>query len=56
MIMGIDVGQKNLGVCVWDGTQVKQWAVWDSSGSWAPEIFEALVRHATGELDRKSVV
>lgn len=50
MILGIDVGQKNLGVCVWDGTHVKQWDVWNSTGSWAPEIFQALVEHATDEF------
>jgi RNase H-fold protein (predicted Holliday junction resolvase) len=50
MILGIDVGQKNLGVCVWDGTHVTKWAVWNSTGSWAPEIFQALVEHATNEF------
>jgi hypothetical protein len=50
MILGIDVGQKNLGVCVWDGTHIKQWDIWNSTGSWAPDIFEALVKHATNEF------
>jgi hypothetical protein len=49
-ILGIDVGQKNLGVCVWDGTHVKQWAIWNSSGSWAPDIWDVLQKHATQEF------
>lgn len=50
MILGIDVGQKNLGVCVWDGTHIKQWAIWNSTGSWAPELWNTLETNATQEF------
>lgn len=52
MILGIDVGQKNLGVCVWDAAerQIRQWAVWESAGTWAREVHECLARNATDEF------
>ena len=45
--LGIDVGQKHLGVCVWDGARVQQWAIWESAGSWAPEVCACLRANAT---------
>lgn len=50
MILGIDVGQKNLGICVLDGTLIRQWGVWECSGSWAREVFECLREYATSEF------
>ena len=53
MILGIDVGQKNLGVCVVSTAEprvIAQWAVWDSAGSWALEIHACLVQNATQEF------
>jgi hypothetical protein len=47
MILGIDVGQKHLGVAVWDGTTVRHWAVWDSPGSQAADLWTCLREHAT---------
>ena len=53
-ILGIDVGQKNLGVCVVStaepGVKIAQWAVWDSVGSWAKEMYACLVQNATQEF------
>ena len=52
MIVGIDVGQKNLGVCVWDADakRVERWCLWDTAGTWAREVFECLQQHATPEF------
>jgi hypothetical protein len=53
MILGIDVGQKNLGVCVVSTAEprvIARWAVWDSAGSWALEIHACLVQNATQEF------
>ena len=48
MILGIDVGQKNLGACVVDAaSNVRAWAVWDSAGSWAKDVYACLSRDAT---------
>jgi RNase H-fold protein (predicted Holliday junction resolvase) len=53
MILGIDVGQKNLGVCVVSTAEprtITQWAVWESEGSWAKEIYACLGKNATNEF------
>ena len=52
MILGIDVGQKNLGVCVVSAEPrtITQWAVWESEGSWAKEIYACLGKNATNEF------
>lgn len=50
MILGIDVGQKNIGVCVVSGDTVHRWAVWEARGSRADEICECLLAHATDEF------
>jgi len=51
MILGIDVGLKNLGVCVVDDAkEIKRWAVWDSAGSWAPDVHTMLVDKATDDF------
>lgn len=44
MILGIDVGQKNLGVCVWDpgSDRIQLWDIWTTEGTWAPEVFACL--------------
>ena len=47
MILGIDVGQKHLGVAVWDGATVRRWAVWDSPGSRATDLWTCLRDNAT---------
>lgn len=55
MILGIDVGCKNIGVCVVDAAdpaapRIAQWAVWSAEGSWAPEVHACLAAHATDEF------
>lgn len=51
MILGIDVGQKNLGLCVIDDTSIiRQWVVWDSAGSWAKDVYACLEKNATNEF------
>jgi len=52
MILGIDVGQKNLGVCVLDDAAnvIARWAVWDAAGTWAPDVHAMLAAHATDEF------
>lgn len=51
MILGIDVGQKNIGVCVVSGdAAVHRWAVWEAEGSHAKEICECLLANATDEF------
>ena len=52
MILGIDVGQKNLGVCVWNSQsrKIAQWAVWDSDGTWARDVYACLDKNATDEF------
>jgi hypothetical protein len=52
MILGIDVGQKNLGVCVWnpESKTIAQWAVWDSAGTWAQDVCACLQKNATDEF------
>lgn len=50
-ILGIDVGQKNLGACVWspdDG--IVQWGTWESEGTWASAVCVCLRAHATPEF------
>ena len=48
IVLGIDVGQKNLGVCIIDDASIiRQWAVWDSAGSWAKDVYACLSRDAT---------
>lgn len=51
-ILAIDVGQKNLGACVWspeEGT-VQRWAVWESEGTWAAAVCACLQTNATPEF------
>lgn len=50
--LGIDIGQKHVGVCVWDPdtTSIRRWAVWSSEGSWAPEIWACLQTNATPDF------
>lgn len=50
MILGIDVGQLHLGVCVWDGKDIRQWALWESAGTWAKDVCGMLERSATDEF------
>ena len=52
MILGIDVGQKNLGVCVYDAAAktIAQWAVWDAAGTWAADVHAMLAAQATDEF------
>ena len=51
MILGIDVGQKNIGVCIIDDASIiRQWAVWESAGSWAKDVYACLSRDATDEF------
>lgn len=50
-VLGIDVGQKNLGACVVDDASIiRQWAVWDSAGSWARDMYACLEKNATNEF------
>lgn len=51
-IAGIDVGQKNLGVCIVDSEtrQVHYWAVWNCVGTWAPDVYTMLQTHVTPEF------
>jgi hypothetical protein len=52
MILGIDVGQKNLGVCVVDAAAkvIAKWAVWESTGTWARDVAPVLARAATDDF------
>ena len=52
MILGIDVGQKNLGICVFNAEtqKIAHWAVWESEGSWAPDVWTCLKSNATPEF------
>lgn len=53
VILGIDVGQKNLGACVWSPERgIVQWGVWDSDGTWASSISTALRANATEDFMR----
>jgi len=51
-ILGIDVGQKHLGACVWspDSDSIVQWAVWNSEGTWASSVWACLSANATPEF------
>lgn len=51
MILGIDVGQKNLGVCVYnpETQRIVLWDAWDSGGSWAKDVWNCLRSHALPE-------
>lgn len=49
MILGIDVGQKNLGVCVFnpETQRILLWAIWESGGSWAKDVSQCLQTYST---------
>jgi len=47
-VLGIDVGLKNLGLCVIDDASIiRQWTVWGSAGSWARDMYACLETNAT---------
>lgn len=51
MILGIDVGQKHLGACVWSPESgIQQWNVWNSQGTWAKDVWECLRANATEDF------
>lgn len=51
MILGIDVGQTNLGVCAVDSNKViRRWAVWESEGSRAVHLWKCLCDNASDEF------
>ena len=53
MILGVDVGQKNIGVCVLSASDggsepvIQRWAVWSADGSRAADLHACLDREAT---------
>jgi len=52
MILGIDVGQKNMGVCVVSPQtkRISRWTVWESVGTWAKDVHGMLHQNATDDF------